>query len=120
MNAKVLIVSSSHRNRTAYTAILSGYGYQVAETKHLNDAHNLLLEGFRADVILVDLHSANAHLGEFVNAIRYDLFSQSRVIVMGGDVDDLDAAQNAGADAFLYRPVDIAGLLNTIKEGIFA
>ena len=81
-------------------------------------AAELLLQGQRPDVVLIDMHLAHAEGLDLLRTIRTDPTRAGTAVVMTSAMDRRDEALAAGADAFLLKPFNRAELVTTIQRAL--
>jgi two-component system, chemotaxis family, chemotaxis protein CheY len=116
MSATVLLVDDSGLARRGTRRILEGAGYRVLEAEDgLSALERFALD--RPDVVLLDLVMRGMY-GLEVLAKLQQLDPNVRVIVVSADIQtsSRDMVREAGAAAFLNKPVDPARVLETIGQ----
>ena len=116
MSATVLLVDDSGLARRGTRRILEGAGYQVIEADDgLSALERYALD--RPDVVLLDLVMRGMY-GLEVLAKLQQLNPDVRVIVVSADIQtsSRDLVREAGAAAFLNKPVDPARMLETVGQ----
>ena len=116
MSATVLLVDDSGLARRGTRRILEGAGYQVIEAEDgLSALERYALD--RPDVVLLDLVMRGMY-GLEVLAKLQQLNPDVRVIVVSADIQtsSRDMVREAGAAAFLNKPVDPARVLETVGQ----
>jgi DNA-binding response OmpR family regulator len=115
-HARILVVDDDETIRNTIKAILEDEGYLVdsaatgseAVQKTKKTAYNVAL----LDIRLPDMEGV-----ELLKLMK-DTVPRTRKIMVTGypSMQNAIAALNKNADAYLVKPVDIAKLLNTVKE----
>ena len=118
MSAKVLIVDDSGLARRRVRGILEGAGYDVTEAE---DGMSALERYFlaRPDLVLLDLVMKGMYGLDVLTKLR-ELDPQARVIVLSADVQTSshEMVEQAGATAFLTKPVDADQLVAAVKSAL--
>ena len=70
----------------------------------------------RPDLIILDILIPGVDGLEVCRQIKADPKSHTAVIAIGGQPEKAEAAMEAGADAFLSKPVDSDGLMSHVKK----
>ena len=115
-HARILVVDDDETIRNTIKAILEDEGYLVdsaatgseAVQKTKKTAYNVAL----LDIRLPDMEGV-----ELLKLMK-DTVPRTRKVMVTGypSMQNAIAALNKNADAYLVKPVDIAKLLNTVKE----
>jgi CheY-like chemotaxis protein len=112
----VLIVENDEDISRTIQNFLSGQnGYKVSTA---NDGISALLAvgRERPDVMILDLQIPGVDGLEVCRQIKADLKSPTAVIAISEQADNSSKAVQAGADAFLTKPVEMEALLGQIKK----
>jgi two-component system sensor histidine kinase RpfC len=116
---RILVADDTASNRTVINKILerAGHGVELVETgEQVLDA----LDRDRYDVVIVDRNMPEVSGLDALKRIRFMYPGRDRipVIVLSADVtpETRDESMEAGADAFLPKPVEAARLLDLIAE----
>ncbi len=108
-NFKLVERVLQHRpNMRLVTAMQGGLGLELAREHH-------------PDIILLDLHLPDMHGSEVLRRIREDpALSRTPVIVISADVTTMRVNQllEAGAQAYLPKPLDIPEFLRVVDEAL--
>ncbi len=80
-------------------------------------ALQFLTEGFRPDVILLDMHMDGADGWDFFTSLR-QLDLAIPVVVMTGDPNAAQCARDVGAVSYLKKPFEIDKLLHVLDEAV--
>ena len=116
---RILVADDQQANRTVLCRILERAGHRVQEASDGEQALDLL-ESDAIDLAVVDMHMPRITGLDVLRQLRYMQAGsrQTPVIVLSADATaqaERDARQ-AGAPAFLTKPVMVARLLETIAE----
>jgi two-component system sensor histidine kinase RpfC len=116
---RVLVADDQQANRTVLARILERAGHRVQQA---NDGEQALdvLELDNVDLAIVDMHMPRLSGLDVLRQLRYMQAGGKRtpVIVLSADATAQAArdAEEAGAPAFLTKPVMVARLLETIAD----
>lgn len=116
MTSIVLLVDDSGLARRGTRRTLEGAGYTVIEAEDgLSALEQYALA--RPDVVLLDLVMRGMYGLEVLAKLR-ELDAAARVIVISADIQtsSRDLVREAGAAAFLNKPVEAAHLLETVGQ----
>ncbi len=112
----VLVISNNHSSRVTYAGALAGYGYEVAETPSFSEAQALLHTSSAPQAIVIDLKFSTSHAGAFIDYVRRTIGRDDiRIVVIGGNRNEEQAVSSVGANAFLYRPVQLNHLVQNVQ-----
>ncbi len=116
---RILVADDQQANRTVLCRILERAGHRVQEATDGEQALDML-ESDAIDLAVVDMHMPRFTGLDVLRQLRYMQAGgrQTPVIVLSADATaqaERDAVQ-AGAPAFLTKPVMVARLLETIAE----
>jgi len=116
---RVLVADDQQANRTVLTRILERAGHKVQQASDGEQALDLL-ELDNIDLAIVDMHMPQLSGLDVLRQLRYMQAGGKRtpVIVLSADATAQAArdAEEAGAPAFLTKPVMVARLLETIAD----
>jgi two-component system sensor histidine kinase RpfC len=116
---RVLVADDQQANRTVLTRILERAGHRVQQAVDGEQALDLL-ELDNIDLAIVDMHMPRLSGLDVLRQLRYMQAGGKRtpVIVLSADATAQAAreAEEAGAPAFLTKPVMVARLLETISD----
>jgi two-component system sensor histidine kinase RpfC len=116
---RVLVADDQQANRTVLTRILERAGHRVQQASDGEQALDLL-ELDNIDLAIVDMHMPRLSGLDVLRQLRYMQAGGKRtpVIVLSADATAQAArdAEEAGAPAFLTKPVMVARLLETIAD----
>lgn len=113
----ILIVDDSLDSREFCGLIVEMHNVSVRQAKDVSEAMGLLDEGFKPDVVLVDLIMPGPHPHELIKRVKEDpALAHTRVVVMSALPEVKRAAKKLGADVSMHKPfsmplfVDALGL----------
>jgi two-component system sensor histidine kinase RpfC len=116
---RVLVADDQQANRTVLTRILERAGHKVQQAGDGEEALDQL-ESDNIDLAIVDMHMPRLSGLDVLRQLRYMQAGGRRtpVIVLSADATAQAArdAEEAGAPAFLTKPVMVARLLETIAD----
>ena len=112
--ARILIVDDSNMSRRIVRSILEGAGHEIVEA---NDGMAALEQYAlsRPQLVLLDLVMAGMY-GIDVLKKLLEMDANAKVIIASADIQDLTrtAAMEAGAAAFVTKPISGEALLRTV------
>jgi len=113
-----LLVDDDDEVARVFTRALERAGFVVHRARTGTDALGLLAHAERLDAAIVDLVLPGAGGLDVVRGIR-EKSSRCRIVAVTGlgDAAVERAFRDAGADAFLAKPVDLARLLAAVRPG---
>ena len=113
LSGNIMIVEDDNHQRELLTDLLSTYGMQVAAFEHGQKALNELRDGNRPDIVILDWSMPQFGGEWLIPKIRRELGESSpKLFVLTGS--DL-RPDNAGADAWIAKPVNHEALLARIR-----
>ncbi len=116
---RVLVADDQPANRTVLCRILERAGHRTREAEHGEQALDML-EAEEFDLAIVDMHMPRFSGLDVIRQLRYMQAGgpSTPVIVLSADATAQAArnAEDAGAPAFLTKPVVVARLLETIAD----
>jgi len=116
--ATILAIEDEPLNASLLRAILTPAGYDLHIEPSLADARDWL-EGSVPELVLLDRHLPDGDGLELVPEIRASEAARScRILVLSASVlpEDRAAAELAGCDGFMAKPIRIAALLEEIRR----
>ena len=116
MKPKLLLVDASGLARRSLRAMLESGGFEVVEAEDgMTAIERYFLE--RPDVVMLDLVMKGMYGLEVLTKLR-ELDPTARVIVVSADIQrsSHQLVEEAGAIAFLSKPVDREQLLNVVQS----
>jgi CheY-like chemotaxis protein len=116
--ATILAIEDEPLNASLLRAILAPAGYDLHIEPSLADARDWL-EGSTPALVLLDRHLPDGDGLELVPELRASPSTHDcRILVLSASVlpDDRAAAELAGVDGFMAKPLRIAALLQEIQR----
>ncbi|HZX31390.1 MAG TPA: response regulator [Rhodocyclaceae bacterium] len=115
---RVLIVEDDFARRKLLSALVSHLGDEAMEACHGLDALSKA-EGFRADMVITGLRTANLSGVEVIGALRRRAAVQPHVFVTGysDEENDVSAALDGGADDWIFMPIRQDIVLHRLRIG---
>jgi CheY-like chemotaxis protein len=115
----VLVVEDQQDTSLAWRTLLLQYGWRVGDAADARSALEYVAR-YRVDVVLVDLLLPGIDGLDLIKALREDESNPCTIAITGLDtmhgVDALDAANAAGADRALRKPVTRQQLIDTVLD----
>jgi len=115
MSNDIFIIGKSHTN-IVYTSALIGYGYRVNNLQTFDAARIMLRSGDIPRAIVVDMNNHADQVKQFIQFVRQSVSADMGVVVIGSNNQESENAYNNGATLFLYRPVEIEGLVGVLRD----
>lgn len=115
---KILVVDDKWQNRLVVTNLLEPIGFVVIEVSNGKEALSQL-NSHQPDLIITDLMMPLMNGFEFINQLRHSYqFEKTPVIASSASVFETDQYKSidAGANAFLPKPVDAEMLLELLRK----
>ena len=113
----ILVVEDDEYSRDALAHLLAAEGYN-AESAHDGEAGLTKAREARPDVIVLDLNLPGMDGNQVIGAIRGDksLASIPILVVTGDEDKKAQEAVEAGANAYLTKPLELDALINAIRR----
>ncbi len=115
MSNDIFIIGKSHTN-IVYTSALIGYGYKVNNLQTFDAARIMLRSGDVPRAIVVDMNNQVDQVKQFIQFVRQSVSADVGVVVIGCNNQESENAYNNGANLFLYRPVEVEGLVGVLRD----
>ena len=116
MSKKVLVVEDHHDTSFLLCRLLKMEGYEVEHAIDGMVGYNTATSG-HPDLIVTDIQMPRMDGIEMIRRIRGSDISRTPIIVMSAYGKRLiDDALEAGADAFVEKPIDLDSFLATIRS----
>ena len=115
----ILIVDDDSRNIFALSAVLRSKGFTVVSAPSATEGLQLLKNNTNIHAVLMDIMMPGMDGYEAIAQIRSDpSISNTPVIAVTAQamVGDREKSLEAGANAYISKPVDVDGLLELLKK----
>src|SRR5437016_5839306 len=118
MKKKVLLIEDNDATRFGFVKYFSMEGYSVCEAADLADAGEALAtQNF--DAIVLDITLPDGNGIDFITSVRASDPSIPIIVITGsGNIALAVKAMQRGADNFLTKPVDNAGLALFLRKSL--
>jgi len=113
--ARILIVDDEEMERVLGRAILERAGHELFYASDGEGALNVLRES-PIDLVMTDLAMPDFNGLRFIKELREEGFHIPVIAISGWAADQLDLAEDYGADLTLFKPVDGEALLSSVEE----
>jgi PAS domain S-box-containing protein len=124
-DARVLVVDDNATNRRILEEVLDSWGMRTECAGSVAEALGALRTAHRAEkpyaVLLVDADMPEADGFVLARQVREDARMRGTVVMMlsaGGRLDDITRCEEAGAAAYLLKPVKLSELLEAIERAL--
>jgi CheY-like chemotaxis protein len=115
MNRRVMIVDDDDSVRTALGGVIESQGYDVVTAANGREALMRFRESPRVDVMLLDLNMPVK--GGWETLERFSALNPLMpIIVITARPDGYHMAMEAGAAAWMQKPLDIPSLLDQLRK----
>ena len=112
--ARILVVDDEEMDRVLLRSILESAGHELLFASDGEGALKILREE-PLDLVITDLAMPNFNGLRFIKEMRGEDFRHPVVAVSGWAADQLDLAEDYGADATLLKPIKRDELLDTVS-----
>ncbi len=116
--AKVMIVDDDEKLRWVLREILEGEGYQVTEAKSGNKCLEMLSQGEKPDVILLDVNMPGLNGWETCRKIKRDIETRDIIVIMltlKDKIGDMSKSISyASADWHIAKPAEKDIIIKTL------
>lgn len=112
---KVMIVDDDRTTVKLLETLLQMDGFDVVLVARGRDVLNAARRE-RPDILLIDHHLVDIDGVEVVRALRADPQFARTPIVMASGMNVADEARRAGANLFLFKPLEAGTLADTLKS----
>jgi CheY-like chemotaxis protein len=110
--APILIVDDDHDLRSGLAACLEEEGHKVVEARHGREALDLLKNGLRPVLILLDLSMPVMDGETFCQSLRQEeSIAQQSIVIMSADLAAEEKSKRCGANGLIKKPVQLEILL---------
>jgi CheY-like chemotaxis protein len=113
----ILIVEDNEQLSSFYSRIIEHVGFKVVHAYSCKDALNYL-QGNLPQLILLDMSLSDGSGQIVIDYIRQSDHRQTHIVVVSGDARYKRRAVPLGIDGFLFKPVSIPALLDTVRRFI--
>ncbi|MGZ3722855.1 MAG: response regulator, partial [Bdellovibrionales bacterium] len=101
----ILIVDDSTDSREFCGLIVEMHNIKVRQAKDVSEAMTILDEGWKPDVVLVDLIMPGRHPSELIKRVKADKSLQAtKIVVMSALPQVKNTAKKMGADNSVHKP----------------
>ncbi|MDB5153812.1 MAG: response regulator [Mucilaginibacter sp.] len=115
---RILIIEDEQDIVDIATFILEDEGYEVCSFTDFVGYENIV-NNCRADLVLLDLNLHGYHGKDICKYIKgQDHLKKTVVILMSANKDIQTVKEEAGADAYICKPFDLADFIQVIKTQI--
>ena len=115
---KILIIDDDHRNTFALNAVLNAKGFRCNTVSSAEEGLKLLSENSEFGVVLLDMMMPEMDGYEAIQAIRLQHQKNIPIISVTAQAmqGDEEKCLEAGATAYISKPVDIDKLLSLLNR----
>ncbi len=118
MKPQILMVDDEPGIRSGFSHFLGHAGFAVHETSCLKEARKTILTQ-RFDALLLDLNLPDGNGLDWIPELRENYPELPIIVVSGeGDIPKAVEAMRRGADNFLAKPVEMAGLQVILQKAL--
>ncbi len=118
MNPQILVVDDDPAIRVLFSKFLAEAGFIVAEASSLKEARETILNR-RFDALLLDLNLPDGNGLDWIPELRENYPGLPIIVISGeGDIPKAVEAMRRGADNFLPKPVEMAGLQIFLQKAL--
>jgi len=114
---KALVIEDSRTERRLIVRVLTGAGFEVSETGSAEEALDVLKSGDLPSLIVIDWVLPGMSGLEFVRQVKNDpRYAETRILVVSirQERQDVREMLAAGADDYIFKPVDARALENRL------
>ena len=118
-NHKILIIDDDARNIFALSAVLKSKGYQCISAPGAIEGIRLLENDDQISIVLLDMMMPDMDGYEALSVIRqHETISRTPVVAVTAQamVGDKERCLQAGADAYISKPVNVDVLMEILKK----
>lgn len=116
MKNRILLIEDELATRFGFVRYFAKEGYEVGEARDLAEAASLFAAE-RFDAVILDINLPDGNGIHFIDAIRENDQAIPIIIITGAaDIPLAVEAMQRGADNFLTKPIDNAGLAVFLKK----
>ncbi len=118
MNPQILVVDDDPAIRVLFYKYLAEAGFIVSEASSLKEARETILNR-RFDALLLDLNLPDGNGLDWIPELRENYPGLPIIVISGeGDIPKAVEAMRRGADNFLPKPVEMAGLQIFLQKAL--
>jgi CheY-like chemotaxis protein len=114
--ANVLIVEDERVSRRALAALMSASGYETEALGTAEEALNVVREGVRPDIALVDLDLPGMNGLDFIGQLTQLDPEVFPVLITAANGDNLSNMLRERGVAYMRKPVNFNGLLTLLER----
>ena len=115
--ARILIVDDEEMDRLLVTTVLEAGGHELFYAGEGQTAYDVC-RSRELDLVITDLAMPEASGLRLIKELRAQHFNVPIIAVSGWAADQLDLAQDYGADFLLLKPLDVDRFLATVQEAL--
>lgn len=114
----ILVAEDNPVNQRVIRGLLSHAGFEVVLAQDGEEALAILESGEEFDLAIIDMHMPELSGPEVIQRWRFMETGHLPIIILTADArgDAEQASRDAGADAFLTKPISSHGLIDTIAH----
>lgn len=114
----ILVAEDNRVNQRVIRGLLSHAGFEVVLAQDGEEALAMLESGEHFDLAIIDMHMPELSGPEVIQRWRFMETGHLPIIMLTADArgDAEKASRDAGADAFLTKPISSHGLIDTIAQ----
>lgn len=116
MRNRILLVEDEEATRFGFVRYFAKEGYFVTEAEDIAEATRIFTD-LPFDAVILDMNLPDGNGIDFINTIREHDESMPIIVISGaGDIPLAVEAMQRGADNFMTKPIDNAGLAVFLKK----
>jgi DNA-binding response OmpR family regulator len=115
---KILIIDDDIKTQNLLTKFFTINNFHIKIASDGIDAGIKIVQ-FKPDIIILDISMSNVDGFEVCNRIKTDANnSHIKILILTGygTQESIDRAMEAGADAFIAKPIDVIALLQRLED----
>ena len=118
VSQKILIIDDDNRNTFALHAVLKAKGFTCVTTSSAEEGLKMLSNGTDIGIVLLDMMMPEMDGYEVIGVIRKHYRKNIPVISVTAQAmqGDEEKCLQAGADAYISKPVDVDKLLSLLQQ----
>lgn len=111
----ILIVDDSLDSREFCGLIVEMHNVSVRQAQDVPEAMEILDQGFKPDVVLVDLIMPGPHPHLLIKRVKEDeTLQNTKVVMMSATPDVNDVARSLGADEGVHKPFPLPAFVDAL------